>query len=36
LEQALGVDHGVLADLQSGGIVLAPPLAGAAAVFLPD
>jgi hypothetical protein len=32
----LGVDQGVLADLQSGVIVLAPLLASAAAVFLPD
>jgi hypothetical protein len=31
----LGVDQGVLADLQSGVIVLAPLLASAAAVFLP-
>ena len=35
LEQALGVDRGLLADLQSGVIVIAPLLASAAAVFLP-
>jgi len=36
LEQALGVDRGLFADLQSGVIVLAPLLASAAAAFLPD
>lgn len=35
LEQALGVDRGLLADLQSGVVVVAPLLASAAAVFLP-
>jgi hypothetical protein len=36
LEQALGVDRGLFADLQSGVIVIAPLLASAAAAFLPD
>ncbi|WP_203710241.1 hypothetical protein [Asanoa siamensis] len=36
IEQVLGVDRGLLADLQSGVLVIAPLLAGAATVFLPD
>lgn len=36
LEQALGLDRGLLADLQSGVVVIAPLLASAAAVFLPN
>ena len=35
LEQALGLDRGILADLQGGMIILAPLLAAAAAAFLP-
>ena len=35
LELALGVDRGLLADLQSGVIILAPLLASGAAAFLP-
>lgn len=35
LEQALGIDRGLLADLQSGVVVLAPLLASATTVFLP-
>ena len=35
LEQALGVDRGILADVQSGLIIFAPLLASATAVFLP-
>ena len=35
LEQILGVDRNVLADLQTGLAILAPLLAGAAAAFLP-
>jgi hypothetical protein len=35
LEQALGVDRGFLADIQSGLIIFAPLLASATAVFLP-
>jgi hypothetical protein len=35
LEQALGVDRGLFADLQSGLVILAPLLASGAAVFLP-
>lgn len=36
LEQALGLDRGLLADLQSGVVVIAPLLASAAALFLPN
>jgi hypothetical protein len=36
LEQALGVDRGVFADLQSGLTILAPLIASAGAVFLPS
>ena len=35
LEQLLGIDRGLLADLQTGVIVLGPLLASAGAVFLP-
>jgi hypothetical protein len=35
LEQILGVDRNVLADLQTGLAILAPLLASAAAAFLP-
>jgi hypothetical protein len=35
LEQVLGADRGILADLQSGLAVAAPLLAGAIAAFLP-
>jgi hypothetical protein len=35
LEVSLGVDRGLLADLQSGVIILAPLLASGAAAFLP-
>jgi len=35
LERALGVDTGLLADLQSGMAILAPLFAGALAAFLP-
>ncbi len=35
METALGVDRGLLADLQSGIIIVAPLLASAAAAFLP-
>jgi hypothetical protein len=35
LEQALGVDRGILADVQSGLVIFAPLLASATAVFLP-
>jgi hypothetical protein len=36
LEQALGVDRGIFADLQATTTILAPLLASAAAVFLPS
>jgi hypothetical protein len=36
LEQALGVDRGLFADLQSGVTILAPLIASAGAVFLPS
>jgi hypothetical protein len=36
LEQALGIDRGLLADLQSSVVVIAPLLASAATVFLPS
>lgn len=36
LDQAVGLDRGLLADLQSGVVVLAPLLASAAAAFLPN
>jgi lysylphosphatidylglycerol synthetase-like protein (DUF2156 family) len=35
LEQVLGLDRGILTDLQGGMIILAPLLAAAAAAFLP-
>ena len=35
LEQILGLDHGVLGDLQTGVAILSPLLASAAAAFLP-
>jgi hypothetical protein len=35
LEQILGTDKTVLADMQTGLAILAPLLAGAAAAFLP-
>jgi hypothetical protein len=35
LEQALGLDHGIFADLQSGLILLAPLAASAVSAFLP-
>ncbi|GAA3206799.1 hypothetical protein GCM10010532_029140 [Dactylosporangium siamense] len=35
LEQVLGADRGILADLQNGLAVAAPLLAGAVAAFLP-
>lgn len=35
LEQILGTERGILADMQSGMAILAPLLAGAAAAFLP-
>jgi hypothetical protein len=35
LEQLLGVDRGVFAELQSGLVILGPLLASAAAAFLP-
>lgn len=36
IEQALGVNQSLVADMQSGVIILAPLVASAAAVFLPD
>lgn len=35
LEQTLGVDRGMLADIQSGILVLSPLLASTASLFLP-
>jgi len=35
LEQALGLDRGIIADLQGGVVILAPLLASAVAAFLP-
>ena len=35
LEQALGVEHSPLADIQSGILVLSPLLASAVSLFLP-
>jgi hypothetical protein len=35
LEQILGADRGILPDMQSGVVILAPLVAGAAAFLLP-